>query len=72
MQEAILKIAPPYDEQEVDSICRGFEHLLGKKVPFQIVEDPSLLGGFFAFVDGRAYDYSFATQLDDLRRSLTN
>lgn len=72
MQEAILKIAPPYDEKQVDSICQGFEKLLEKKVQFQIVEDSSLLGGFFAFVDGRVYDYSFSTQLDELRRSLSD
>ncbi|MDD4715410.1 MAG: F0F1 ATP synthase subunit delta [Oscillospiraceae bacterium] len=72
MQEAILKIAPPYDEQEVASISQCFEKLLGKKVQFKIIEEPSLLGGFFAFVDGRVYDYSFSTQLSELHRSLSD
>ncbi|MGI6498455.1 MAG: F0F1 ATP synthase subunit delta [Oscillospiraceae bacterium] len=70
MREAILKLAPPYDQEELDLIVRGFEKRLGKTVDFQVVEDPSLIGGFLAQVDGKIYDYSFSTQLRELHHQL--
>ncbi len=71
MQEAILKLAPPYDQQELDMITKGFEQKLGKPVQFQVIEDPSLIGGFSAQIDGKIYDFSFATQLNELHHQLT-
>jgi len=66
----ILKIAPPYQEGEIGKISRGFEKLLGHEVRFRVVEDESLIGGFIAYIDGRVYDASLATQLGELRRRL--
>lgn len=70
MQEAILKLAPPYDQEELDLIIQGFEQKLGKPVQFHVVEDPSLIGGFSAQIDGKVYDFSFATQLRELHHQL--
>ena len=32
--------------------------------------DPNLVGGFAAYVDGRAYDFSYAAQLAALKQNL--
>ena len=71
MQEAILKLAPPYDQAEVDLIALAFERKLGKQVRFRVVEDADLIGGFSAQIDGKIYDYSFAAQLSELHRQLS-
>ena len=71
MQEAILKLAPPYDQDEVDLIIKGFERKLGRPVQFRVVEDANLIGGFSAQIDGKIYDYSFAAQLSELHRQLS-
>ena len=72
MLTGTLRIAPPYDEAELQSIQEGFETLLGTAIPFRVVEDPSLIGGFSAFIDGKVYDGSLSAQLGGMRRHLAH
>ncbi len=72
MQNNVLKIAPPFDETDVETIRRGFSRMLGKEIVFaRVEEDAGLIGGFSAFVDGNVYDAGIFTQLNELRRSLS-
>ena len=70
MQEMILKIAPPYDEAEVQRIWKEFEKLAGYPVEMTVQEDASLIGGFAVYLDGKVYDASIRTKLASLRREL--
>ena len=69
MTKAVLKIAGPFDKNDIGRITKGFEELLHKEIDFEIVEDSSLLGGFTAYVDGKVYDASVAQQLRNIRGS---
>ena len=65
-----LKIAPPYDDELVSRIERGFSRKLGFDVHFDVTEDPSLLCGFIAYISGTIYDVSGKTQLEGIREYL--
>ena len=67
---AVLEIAPPYDDNLIRSIEQGFTARLGFEVRFDIVEAPLLLSGFIAYVDGTVYDSSGKTLLSDMKKHL--
>lgn len=71
MQDMLLKIAPPYNEEEIKMIRLGFEKLLGHPVTFRIEEDKSLIGGFCAYAEGKVYDASIKTRLMEMRQKLS-
>jgi F0F1-type ATP synthase delta subunit len=72
MQQALLKIARPYDEEDIRLITNGFEKLLGKNIDFKVIEDNSIIGGFSAFIDGKVYNADVVSRLNDIRRSFFN
>ncbi|NLB36800.1 MAG: F0F1 ATP synthase subunit delta [Clostridiales bacterium] len=72
MQQAILKIARPYDEEDIRAITSGFERLLGTNIDFKVIEDNSLIGGFSAFIDGKVYNSDIVSRLNEIRRSFFN
>ena len=46
------------------------QHLMEALVRAVEYVDPNLVGGFAAYVDGRAYDFSYAAQLAALKQNL--
>lgn len=70
--QVTVRIAQPYDEQLITSIRQGMEKLLGQKVELEIIEDETLLGGFCIFADGKVYDASLKTQLQQMQRCLSD
>ena len=70
--QVTVRIAQPYDEQLISSIQQGMEKLLGQKEELEIIEDEALLGGFCIFADGKVYDASLKTQLQEMRRRLSD
>ena len=69
-EKPVLKLAPPYDHDLVRSIEDGFSDMLGFEVRFEVVETPSLLSGFIAYVHGVVYDASGKTQLSGIQKHL--
>jgi F-type H+-transporting ATPase subunit delta len=69
--DIVLKIAPPFADADIKRIERGFEKLLGHEVILHVEQDPSLIGGFFAYADDKVYDASMRTQLNKIRGELT-
>lgn len=65
-----VRIAPPYDENLIRKLEAGFSRLLDRPVDLTAEEDPALLGGFVAYVDGKVYDASMQTGLTDLLQAL--
>ncbi len=72
MQDVTVRIAPPYDEKLLKAIRKGMEKLLHREVDLKIIEDEALLGGFCIFADGKVYDASLKTQLEEMRRGLAD
>jgi F0F1-type ATP synthase delta subunit len=70
MRNAELRIAGPYEDSDIERICRGFEAKLGKKLDFKVIWDAALIGGFLAYIDGKAYDMSVRARLRAVRQDL--
>ena len=66
----ILIVASGMDKKLVDSICGGFESRLGFMPDFEIMENEKIIGGFIAIVDGKVYDASFTSRLDEFSRRM--
>ena len=69
---SVLKIAPPYDDDLISRIEQGFSNMLNDDVQFRVVEDPSLLSGFIAYIHGTVYDVSGKTQLTGIKEYLVD
>lgn len=72
MGDVTVRVAPPYDEELIKTIKDGMEKLLGREASFKIIEDETLLGGFCIFADGKVYDASLRTQLEQMQRALSD
>ena len=70
MDRPILIVASNQDEALIGSIRDGFEAKLGTKLDFEIVENEKITGGFIAIIDGRVYDASFSSRLNELGRRI--
>ncbi len=71
IQHAILKTAGPLSEKDLKLLCSRFEKLLGDQILFTVEEDPSLIGGFTAYIDGKLYDMSMLSKLQSVLKSDT-
>ncbi|MGI5970826.1 MAG: F0F1 ATP synthase subunit delta [Oscillospiraceae bacterium] len=71
MKRPVLTIAPSFDEAAVKSVCDEFSALYGKPLDFDVVRDEKLIGGFIAMIDGKIYDASFSSRLNEIYRSMT-
>ena len=71
MERPILIIASDQDETLISSIRTGFEQKLGVGLDFEVIEDEKIAGGFIAVIDGKVYDASFSSRLNELGRLLT-
>lgn len=65
-----LLIAGPMNEGDILRLKEGFDRIAGEAVEFDVRREDSLLGGFIAYVGGRAYDMSLRTQLKSMRKHL--
>jgi len=70
MDKPILIVASKQDDNLVKTLCEGFENRLGTKLDFDIIEDEKITGGFIAIIDGKVYDASFSSRLNELGRLL--
>lgn len=70
LRTPVLEIAPPYDDDLIRRIEQGFSNKLGIGVCFEVNEDPSLLCGFVAYVNGMVYDASGRTRLANIKEYL--
>ena len=67
---AVLEIALPYNDDLIEKIERGFFEKLEFDISFEVVESPSLLSGFIAYINGVVYDSSGKTLLHDMKKHL--
>jgi len=70
-RKGLLKTARPCSDAELAEIRGQLEHMLGCHLRFETLVDPSLIGGFCAYLDGTVYDFSYAAQLGAMKQKLS-
>lgn len=70
MKKLVITVTPNTSKELFDRICRGFEEKLGKDFSFERADDPSVIGGFIADIDGDVYDASIATKLKEMAKHI--
>lgn len=73
----MAELSTIYTAAELDAAAQHdmeqrFSQKLGHDVHFNFLVDESLIGGFLALIDGRAYDNSLKTRLDNMRKYILN
>lgn len=71
MKKPVLMIAPSLDERTVKVVCDEFAAYIGESLDFDVIRDEKLIGGFIAMIDGKVYDNSFSSRLNDIYRQMT-
>jgi len=66
-----LTFAAQPSDSEVARVVAGLEGLVGKKVIATVKVDRSLLGGVVAEIEGKIYDASLETKLQEAQRRLS-
>jgi F-type H+-transporting ATPase subunit delta len=66
-----VKTALPMNEEEKAFISERLQNKFHQTVIARWVLDPSLIGGFRIFAQGKLYDYSFKNQLDHFLQQTT-
>ncbi len=64
--------AYPIDEELLDQIKKAVEEKLGKKVEFEVKQDPSIIGGVVVKAGSYVLDSSVRTYLRKLEQQLTS
>ncbi|NLA86457.1 MAG: F0F1 ATP synthase subunit delta [Clostridiales bacterium] len=70
MKKPVLMIAPAFDDKAVRHVCDEFNALVGEPLDFDVIKDEKLIGGFIAMIDGKVYDTSFSSRLDEICRQM--
>ena len=67
-----LYTAGPFGEEQIESIKRHFNEMLGQEVSFEVKQNEALIGGFLAIIDGKIYDASVAYRVKEAQHTLVN
>jgi len=68
--EGTVKVAAQPSDEDAAEILRVLENLTGKHLTLKTEVESDLLGGFVAYIEGKVYDFSYASQLKELQRTL--
>jgi F-type H+-transporting ATPase subunit b len=70
-KSGLLKTARPCSDADLAQIRGELEHMLGCHLSFETLVEPSLIGGYCAYIDGTVYDFSYAAQLATMKQKLS-
>jgi len=65
-----LYTAGPFGEDQIESVKKHFNELLGQEVSFEVKHNEALIGGFLAIIDGKIYDASVAYRIKEAQHLL--
>ena len=65
-----LYTAGPFGEEQIASVKKHFNELLGQEVSFEVKRNDTLIGGFLAIIDGKIYDASVAYRIKEAQHLL--
>ncbi len=63
-----IKVAKPTSEKHIDEIRQSFEKLTGQPIHFEVIVDPTIIGGFIANIENKVYDKSVRSNLASLAK----
>lgn len=69
-QTAILYVSKNTSQKTLEYIKEQFQARYGYTLSFHVVENPALLGGFLAVINGQIYNASLLAKLQDLKKYL--
>ncbi len=67
-----LYTAGPFGEEQIESVKRHFNEMLGQEVSFEVKQNETLIGGFLAIIDGKIYDASVAYRIKEAQHLLVS
>ena len=67
-----LYTAGPFGEEQIESVKRHFNEMLGQEVSFEVKQNEALIGGFLAIIDGKIYDASVAYRIKEAQHLLVS
>lgn len=70
VKEGILYTSSPLNKEQVATITKEFAELLGCKVHLSVVTDHTLLGGIKIAIDGKVYDGTLRSRIQEMKRAL--
>lgn len=70
MKRLVVTVTPETEQELFDGICRGFEERLGERLCAERADDPSIIGGFIADIEGDVYDASIASRLKEMAKHI--
>jgi len=71
MKKPVLIYAPSCDEATISAVEKDFSALLGRHLEFDTICDAKLIGGFIAMIDGKVYDTSYSSRLNEIMRLMS-
>lgn len=71
IRHAEVTTAVPLDDINIKKIASNLEATIGKKLSLSLNVDPDILGGFIARIDDSLIDCSIRSELEQLRKGLT-
>ncbi|MGM9522310.1 MAG: F0F1 ATP synthase subunit B [Oscillospiraceae bacterium] len=67
----VLKLAMESSPEDIAKVTAQLEAILGTELELKTEVDDSLIGGYAAYIDGKVYDFSYASQLDNMKKKLS-
>jgi F0F1-type ATP synthase delta subunit len=64
-------VAPSFDDEGIRLVCDEFAALIGEPLEFDVIRDEKLIGGFIAMIEGKVYDTSFSSKLNEISRQMS-
>ncbi|MGN0526039.1 MAG: F0F1 ATP synthase subunit delta [Acutalibacteraceae bacterium] len=71
MTKAIIKTADNMSDETYLTLVNGIKNKFGEDIEFEKETDNSVLGGFILYLNGVAYDFSVSTQLNRLKKHIS-
>lgn len=71
MRKLIITAAGNMTAETYLHICDGLEHKFNEKFEFIRVPDDSVIGGFIVNINGEVFDRSIGSQLEQMKKHLS-
>lgn len=68
--KGMLCVSSNVTSKQAEEIVLKFSKMLNRQIIMDIVEKPSLIGGFIAYIDGKVYDASIQGKLNEFEKKL--
>lgn len=71
MKEVLIIVAENVSDSTYNYICDALKFKFGQEFTYRRVVDSNMIGGFKFFIDGNFYDLSISSQLELLKKHVS-